>query len=109
MRFLRNFLTRKKEPGYAIVPGYALVPPSGQDYRIPAFSRRHTYGGSGTIHRTGTIDIQITPNGDIAAVWYRCLSLPFTVSQISGNSPGTNPRGDIAIEEITYADLREVE
>jgi hypothetical protein len=70
----------------------------------PAFSPRHTYGGSGTIHRTGSIDIQIAPNGDIEAVWFRCLNLPFTVDRRSESSPYANP-ARMYIEEITYVDL----
>ena len=40
------------------------------------------YGHNKTIHRTGTIDIQMTPSGQVVAVWFRCLSLPFRVSTV---------------------------
>ena len=72
---------------------------------VPAFSPRHHYGGAGTVHRTGTIDIQIDKTtGEVRAVWFRCLSLPFTVSEVQDDLP-VNPVRDIAVEEITYAEL----
>jgi hypothetical protein len=40
------------------------------------------YGHNKTIHRTGTIDIQMTKTGQVVAVWFRCLSLPFRVSTV---------------------------
>lgn len=36
------------------------------------------YGGDGTIHRTGTIDVVIR-DGKVEEVWFRCHMLPFTV------------------------------
>lgn len=77
---------------------------------VPAFSRRVSYGGQGTIHRTGTIDIQVNwKTREVKAVWFRCLNLPFTVSEVEPGDPAQyviNP-DSVAIEEITYADLRE--
>jgi hypothetical protein len=38
----------------------------------------------GTIHGSATIDIQVDPvTHEVRHVWYRCLSLPFTVSEES--------------------------
>lgn len=72
---------------------------------VPAFSPRHHYGGAGTFHRTGTIDIEIDKTtGEVRAAWFRCLSLPFTVSEVQDDVP-PSPVRDIAIEEITYAEL----
>lgn len=69
----------------------------------PAHLPRHRYGASGTIHQTGTIDIQVdAETGEVVAVWFRCLSLPFQVSKVSGRRP-CNP--DLAVEEITYVEL----
>lgn len=35
----------------------------------------------GTIHGSGTIDIQVDPETkEILAVWFRCLNLPFQVT-----------------------------
>jgi hypothetical protein len=70
---------------------------------VPAFSPRHTYGGKGTIHKTGAIDIQLDSDAKITGVWFRCLSLPFTVSIDGLGQHAYQP--EIAIEEITYADL----
>lgn len=36
------------------------------------------YGDGATAHRTGTIDIEIGPDGKVAGVWFRCMYLPFT-------------------------------
>ena len=72
---------------------------------VPAFSPRHRYGGAGTIHKTGTIDIQVDKiTGEVHAVWFRCLNLPFHVSEVRDDQV-INPVRDIAIEEITYAEL----
>jgi len=83
----------------------------GQGKPVPAFMPRHSYGRDGTIHRTGTIDIQLSSDGgEVIAVWFRCLSLPFTVSKMPYSQPVVNPDASIAIEEITYAELsRETE
>ncbi len=36
----------------------------------------------GTIHGSGTIDIQVDPvTKEVKAVWFRCLNLPFRVSE----------------------------
>lgn len=71
----------------------------------PESAPRHRYGAAGTIHQTGTIDIQIDKiTGEVHAVWFRCLQLPFRVSEVRNNTQ-SNPISEIAIEEITYADL----
>lgn len=102
------FKGRRITPGAKEAPrDYpASVPPltAMPSVRVPAFSPRHTYGGDGTIHRTGTIDIQQDEAGNVVAVWFRCLNLPFTVSQF-GEPTSVNPRETVAIEEITYAEL----
>jgi hypothetical protein len=70
---------------------------------LPAFLPRRTYGDLGTIHQTGTIDIQVNwEQRKVTGVWFRCLNLPFTV-----NADDLEPvnRSDIAIEEITYVEL----
>ena len=36
-----------------------------------------------TIHGSGTIDIQVSAEtGEVVAVWFRCLTLPFRVSVV---------------------------
>ena len=72
---------------------------------VPAFAPRHTYGGKGTIHHTTTVDVQVDPaTGEVHAVWFRRLQLPFTVSEVR-NDISSNPLRNMAIEEITYVDL----
>lgn len=42
-----------------------------------AAGRSRYYGDGGTIHATGTVDIEIF-EGRVVSVWYRCQLLPFT-------------------------------
>jgi hypothetical protein len=39
-----------------------------------------TYGFGQTIHGTGHVDVEIDRNGDVVAVWFRCMPLPFEQS-----------------------------
>jgi hypothetical protein len=106
-----KFTRPREDPGRdsvlgAMMPGETVIFSQGK--RPPAFAPRHRYGMQGTIHQTGTIDIQQDEGGNVTAVWFRCLNLPFTCSAAESGTT-INPVRDIAIEEITYADLREVE
>lgn len=56
-----------------------------------------------TIHDTGTLDIQVDENGEVVAVWFRCLQLPFKVSETP--VPGRQ-RGAYGKVEITGIDWR---
>lgn len=66
----------------------------------------HTYGPGGTIHRTGTIDIQADPDGNIVRVWFRCLSLPFTVSRVNDRQYYNPADEGMEIRSIAYGDSR---
>jgi hypothetical protein len=44
-------------------------------------SRR--YGGSGTIHRTEEVNVELDSDGKVVAVWFRCAMLPFTQHVVS--------------------------
>lgn len=35
------------------------------------------YGGNGTIHSTGLVNVEIDKNGKVVSVWFRCCMLPF--------------------------------
>ena len=35
------------------------------------------YGGNDTIHQTGHVDVEQDSEGNVVAVWFRCLPLPF--------------------------------
>jgi hypothetical protein len=39
--------------------------------------KSRTYGGTGTIHRTGYLDVETDRTGTVVAVWFRCQMLPF--------------------------------
>jgi hypothetical protein len=41
------------------------------------------YGGEGTIHHTGYLDVE-TFHGTVVAVWFRCQPLPFEQSEVDG-------------------------
>jgi hypothetical protein len=54
----------------------------------------------GTIHGSSTIDIQVNPETlEVVAVWFRCRTLPFRVSEVTPAYPD-NP--DIQITAIDY-------
>lgn len=38
------------------------------------------YGDGGTIHHTGHLDVEVTPAGEVVAIWFRCRALPFEVA-----------------------------
>lgn len=38
------------------------------------------YGGDGTIHDTGHVDVVLDENGNVAQVWFRCALIPFKQS-----------------------------
>lgn len=40
------------------------------------------YGGTGTIHRTGHLNVE-TKNGEVVAVWFRCQLLPFDQVEVT--------------------------
>jgi len=50
------------------------------------------YGDGGTIHNTGTLDIEMQ-DGQVMAVWFRCQMLPFRVVEAFGKwaEPESNP------------------
>jgi hypothetical protein len=40
------------------------------------------YGGDGTIHRNGEVNVETDSNGTVVAVWFRCQPLPFTQTAV---------------------------
>lgn len=57
------------------------------------------YGGDGTIHATGHVDVVLDEAGNVSAVWFRCALLPFkqadrrvAVSEVSGFVNDNAPR-----------------
>jgi hypothetical protein len=79
------------------IPGFSQGEPA------PAAWPRRQYGAGSTIHQTGTIDVQLDAGtGEVVAVWFRCLSLPFTVGTVEAGRQVIQP--GIAIESVTYAE-----
>lgn len=48
--------------------------------RAAALTGAAYYGDGGTIHHTGHLDVEVTPAGEVVAVWFRCRALPFEVA-----------------------------
>lgn len=47
---------------------------------LAGYDGNHYYGDGGTIHGTHHLDIEVDPDtGEVTAVWFRCLNLPFRV------------------------------
>ena len=40
------------------------------------------YGDGNTYQHSGEVNVEIGPEGDVVAVWYRCRRLPFTETRI---------------------------
>jgi len=80
-------------------------PKAWDDHPVAVHHYGDTYVGGefvqrSTIHGSGTIDIQIDPlTREVKAVWFRCLELPFRVSEHGG---GDGPERDIAVTAIEY-------
>jgi hypothetical protein len=55
-----------------------------------------------TIHDTGTIDIQVDENGEVVAVWFRCLQLPFKVSETPVPGKDYSAYGKVEITGIDW-------
>ena len=43
------------------------------------------YGLDRTIHQTEHVDVEIGPDGHVAAVWFRCSVLPFEETRVNHN------------------------
>ena len=41
------------------------------------------YGHNKTIHRTKKLNIEVDKKGNVVAVWFRCMPLPFDVTVCS--------------------------
>lgn len=48
---------------------------------IPSNVEGRFYGGTGTVHRTGEVNVELF-EGKVVAVWYRCAMLPFTQTEV---------------------------
>lgn len=44
---------------------------------------RRTYGNNGTIHDTQYLDVETDEDGDVVAIWFRCMALPFRQSDVN--------------------------
>lgn len=53
--------------------------------RTGTSERKMIYGHKGTIHETQKLNIEITKEGEIVCVWFRCMTLPFDVTIVEGS------------------------
>jgi hypothetical protein len=54
------------------------------------------YGDGGTIHGTGELDVEVdSQTGEVTAVWFRCLNLPFKIFSRPGPAAMVNPETEI--------------
>jgi hypothetical protein len=57
--------------------------------------KENFYGGDGTIHQSGHVDVQLDRDGNVVAVWFRCAMLPFNESivddEYAAQVAGANP------------------
>ena len=49
--------------------------------KLKPVEKEDFYGGDGTIHQTGHVDVQLNKDGEVVAVWFRCRMLPFEESR----------------------------
>ena len=57
----------------------------------------------GTIHDSASIDIQVDPaTHEVLAVWFRCLELPFRVSELAASGEPGERQPPIAITAVEY-------
>lgn len=57
-------------------------------------------GSRNTIHASGLLDIEVNELGEVTAVWFRCLNLPFRVFHRESTS-WINPE-DMTILNVEY-------
>lgn len=67
--------------------------------KINPVEKEDFYGGNGTIHDTGHIDVVLDEDGNVSALWFRCAVLPFkqverrvSVSEVSQYVNAQAPR-----------------
>lgn len=75
--------------------------------RWPVHYGDHFVGGEladrTTIHGSGTVDVQVSAEtGEVVAVWFRCLDLPFRVSTVRGQD--RQDQSSITITAVEYLD-----
>lgn len=59
------------------------------------------YGGDGTWHQTGHVDVQLNKKGEVVAVWFRCRMLPFRESR-EYTKESTPKQGEGSIKGIVF-------
>jgi hypothetical protein len=47
--------------------------------------KERVYGHDKTIHRTKEVNVEIGPDGNVCAVWFRCAMLPFTQTHVDAD------------------------
>jgi hypothetical protein len=71
--------------------------------QIAAWPNRF-YGGTGTVHGNGELNIEVY-NNEIVAVWFRCSRLPFTVTEVSTSRAESLSRWEDQLPGVTGIEL----
>lgn len=58
------------------------------------------YGHDKTIHRTKLLNIEVDKRGEVVAVWFRCVMLPFDVTVV-----GQQRAAEMRVTEVTNPPL----
>lgn len=65
--------------------------------------KENFYGGDGTWHQTGHVDVQLNKKGEVVAVWFRCRMLPFRESR-SYTADSVPQQGQGSIKGVVFED-----
>lgn len=96
--------------GFRFIPRGLFKVLSRYEFRLRTPKKEDRYGDRNTIHSNGDVHVEIGPDGNVCAVWYRCRLLPFTqtrvidsrASELLANSPAhMRPIKAIVFEEPT--------
>ncbi len=71
----------KPEPSAAPPQGCCTFPDTCGKC-MPPPKKEDRYGDDKTIHSTGEVNVELGPDGNVVAVWYRCRMLPFTQTRV---------------------------
>jgi len=57
----------------------------GSEPQLHGERGQHFYGHRGTIHNSSEVNVEVNSKGEIVGVWFRCMMLPFTQSNVDDN------------------------
>lgn len=63
------------------------------------------YGNGGTIHGTGWVDVETDKDGNVVAVWFRCMMLPFKQHTVSKERAAHMREANVGINVLTGVEI----